>query len=218
MKKGLFLFMLLLMSYGSRAQADAEIYTIVDQMPAFPEGEVAMNKYIQKNIVYPKNEKEFGVDGTIYLTFVVKKDGSIGDIKCLRGVKTGPNLEKEAIRVIQSMPKWKPGMLKGKAVNVQYQLPIKFKIDKKMSEEQLQTLSKNHYKKGLELMAKSQFQEALDEFDYCVFFMPSDVNALYQRGMAYHGLKDDKKACDEWTKIQFEGSKQADEVLLKYCK
>lgn len=218
MKKALFFFLLITKVGVTTAQTDNEVYTIVDQMPTFPEGDMAMNKFIQKNILYPKIEKEFGVGGTVYITFVVKKDGSIADIKCLRGVKTGPGLEKEAIRVVQSMPHWKAGMLKGKAVNVQYQLPIKFKVDKKISEEQMQTLSKNHYKKGMDLMAKSQFQEALNEFDYCVFFMPSDVSVLYQRGMAFHGLKDDKKACDEWNKIQFEGSKQADEVLLKYCK
>lgn len=221
MKKLFFALFLIAVTINTNAQTATgkeEVLTYVDQMPSFPGGETAMNDYLKKNIQYPKLEKEFGVSGIVYVTFVVQKDGSITDIKCLRGVKSGPALEKEAIRVIKTMPKWKPGSQNGKIVNVQYQMPVKFVLDKKVSDDDMQSISASHYKKGLELAGKGQHQAALAEFDYCSFYMSGDVNTLYQRGLAYHNLKKDKEACDEWNKIQFQGSKVADEMLAKFCK
>ncbi len=103
-----------------------EIFTIVEQMPEFPGGEGELMKYVQKNIVYPAIEKDAGISGTAYVTFVVDKDGNINDVKILRGVAGGPNCDKEAMRVVKSMPPWKPGKQNGRSVSVQYNLPIKF--------------------------------------------------------------------------------------------
>lgn len=102
--------------------------TIVEQMPTFPGGEVEMMKYIQKNVQYPQVEKEAGISGTCYVTFVVEKDGSITDVKVLRGVSGGPGCDKEAQRVVKSMPHWKPGKQNGREVRVQFNLPIKFTL------------------------------------------------------------------------------------------
>lgn len=101
---------------------------IVEQMPSFPGGELAMMKYIQKKVVYPQMEKEAGIAGTCYITFVVEKDGTITDVKLLRGVSGGPGCDKEAIRVVKSMPPWKAGKQNGRAVRVQFNLPIKFSL------------------------------------------------------------------------------------------
>jgi protein TonB len=101
---------------------------IVEQMPTFPGGELEMMKYIQKNVQYPQMEKEAGISGTCYITFVVEKDGSITAVDKLRGVSGGPGCDKEAIRVIKSMPPWKPGKQNGRAVRVQFNLPIKFSL------------------------------------------------------------------------------------------
>jgi len=103
-----------------------EVFTIVEQMPEFPGGDVEMIKYIQKNIVYPAIEKDAGISGTAYVTFVVDKEGHINDVKILRGVSGGPNCDKEAMRVVKSMPPWKAGKQNGRSVMVQYNLPIKF--------------------------------------------------------------------------------------------
>jgi protein TonB len=105
-----------------------EIFTIVEQMPEFPGGMNEMMKYIQKNISYPQMEKEAGISGKCYVTFVVGKDGSIEDVKVLRGVSGGPGCDKEAIRVVKSMPKWSAGKQNGRAVQVQYNLPISFSL------------------------------------------------------------------------------------------
>ena len=100
--------------------------TIVEQMPTFPGGEAEMMKYIQKNVSYPQMEKEGQIQGTCYVTFVVEKDGNITDVKVLRGVSGGPGCDKEAMRVVKSMPNWKPGKQNGREVRVQFNLPIKF--------------------------------------------------------------------------------------------
>jgi protein TonB len=100
--------------------------TIVEQMPTFPGGDAEMMKYIQKNVQYPQVEKEAGISGTCYVTFVVEKDGSISDVKVLRGVSGGPGCDKEAVRVVKSMPAWKAGKQNGREVRVQFNLPIKF--------------------------------------------------------------------------------------------
>ncbi|MBK8846478.1 MAG: TonB family protein [Bacteroidetes bacterium] len=102
-----------------------QIFTIVEQMPGFPGGEEALIKYISSNFRYPAMERENNITGTVYLTFVVRPSGEVSDIKVLRGVNGGPNLEKEAIRVVKSMPKWKPGKQNGKEVSVQYNLPVR---------------------------------------------------------------------------------------------
>ena len=105
-----------------------QIFTIVEQMPTFPGGDEELFKYLRDNIKYPAMEKDNGISGTVYLTFVVGPEGKIADVKVLRGVKGGPNLEQEAIRVVKGMPQWKAGKQNGKAVSVQYNLPIKFTL------------------------------------------------------------------------------------------
>jgi len=105
-----------------------EIFTVVEQMPEFPGGIDAMYKFINKNIQYPQIERENNVQGKVFVTFVVDKSGNINDVKVLRGVAGGPNLEKEAIRVIKMFPQWKPGRQNGRDVPVQYNLPIVFKL------------------------------------------------------------------------------------------
>ena len=101
---------------------------IVEQMPTFPGGETEMMKFIQKNVQYPQMEKEAGISGTCYITFVVEKDGSITGVDKLRGVSGGPGCDKEAIRVVKLMPAWNVGKQNGRAVRVQFNLPIKFSL------------------------------------------------------------------------------------------
>lgn len=105
---------------------EPEIFTIVEDMPTFPGGEPALFKYLSNNIKYPQMAKESGIQGTVFVTFVIGPDGKVRDVKVLRGVKGG--LDEEAVRVVQSMPNWKPGKQRGKAVSVQYNLPIRFTL------------------------------------------------------------------------------------------
>jgi protein TonB len=98
----------------------------VEVMPAFPGGEAAMMQYIGSHIHYPELAKESNVQGTVYITFVVNKNGEITDIETKRGIGSG--CEEEAMRVVKSMPHWTPGLMNGNAVRVQYILPVKFSL------------------------------------------------------------------------------------------
>ena len=106
---------------------DSEVYTgVVDVMPEYPGGMNAMFDFIQKNVKYPESAKKKGIEGKVYVQFVVEKDGSISDINILRGVSK--DIDAEAVRVVKAMPKWKPGIQKGKPVRVQYTMPFSFKL------------------------------------------------------------------------------------------
>lgn len=101
-------------------------FIIVEDMPSFPGGQEALMRYLGKNIKYPTIPQETGVQGRVVVQFVVDKDGSIVNPVVVRSID--PYLDKEAIRVIMSMPKWKPGMQRGKAVRVKYTVPVTFKL------------------------------------------------------------------------------------------
>jgi protein TonB len=96
-------------------------------MPDFPGGEDALAAYLGKNIKYPKQANEAGIQGRVVLNFVVNEDGDISDIKVARGI--GYGCDQEAMRVVNSMPKWKPGKQNGKAVKVSFSLPIMFQLE-----------------------------------------------------------------------------------------
>ncbi|MCR6508338.1 M56 family metallopeptidase [Bacteroides sp. KH569_7] len=105
------------------------IFEIVEHMPEFPDGGVsALMEYLRENIKYPEAAMKKGTQGRVIVQFVVEKDGSIANAKVLHGVD--PELDKEAVRIVSVMPKWKPGMQRGQAVNVKYTVPIMFRLQK----------------------------------------------------------------------------------------
>ncbi len=103
-----------------------KVFTSVEQMPQFPGGDVALLKYISDHIKYPTIAMENNVQGKVVVQFVVTRDGSIGEVKVARG--KDPDLDKEAVRVVKTLPKFIPGKMNGQAVNVWYTLPINFKL------------------------------------------------------------------------------------------
>jgi protein TonB len=109
------------------APAKEEIFTFVEQPPSFPGGEEALNKYLSKNIRYPRVAQENGISGTVFVQFVVDSEGNIKDVKTV-GAAKGGGLEEEAVRVVKTMPKWKPGKQNGRQVSVQFNLPIRFTL------------------------------------------------------------------------------------------
>ena len=109
--------------------AKEEVFLVVEQMPEFPGGEAAMGKYLQTHIVYPEMERQQQIQGKVYIQFKVNSDGQISDIIEKRGVPGGANLTKEAIRVVKTMPAWKPGKMGGRAVSVQMVVPIIFSLN-----------------------------------------------------------------------------------------
>jgi len=101
-----------------------KIFTIVEQMPEFPGGALALRKYIAQQIKYPTVAQENGIQGDVYVSFVINSYGVVSDVKIARSVD--PALDNEAKRVIYTLPKWKPGFQQGKAVDVAYTVPITF--------------------------------------------------------------------------------------------
>jgi TonB family protein len=102
------------------------IYQIVDEMPQYPGGEKAMMEYVAKNVKYPQEAKNKEIQGRVFVSFVIEKDGSVNEVKVLRSI--GGGCDEEAVRVIKGMPKWKPGKQDGKPVRVSYMMPINFKL------------------------------------------------------------------------------------------
>lgn len=105
---------------------EQQIFQVVEEMPEFPGGMAECLKFISKNIKYPTIAQENGIQGRVIIQFVVNQDGSIVDPVVMRTVD--PYLDKEALRVIKMMPKWKPGKQRGKAVRVKYTVPVTFKL------------------------------------------------------------------------------------------
>ena len=108
------------------AVEETKIFEVVEQMPSFPGGDAALMAYLSKNIKYPVVAEENGIQGRVIATFVVERDGSITDVKVVKSVD--PSLDKEAIRVLKSMPKWIPGKQNGSAVRVKYTVPVTFRL------------------------------------------------------------------------------------------
>lgn len=112
----------------TQTATEGEIYQIVEQMPTFPGGDKALSEFISINIRYPQAALDKGVQGRVFVSFVVEPDGSLSDVKATRGIGSG--CDEEAVRVVKSMPKWEPGKQGGQAVRVSYNLPVNFKLPK----------------------------------------------------------------------------------------
>ena len=107
-------------------EEETKVFDVVEQMPSFPGGPSALFEYLSKNIKYPVVAEENGVQGRVIVTFVVEKDGSITDVRVVKSVD--PSLDKEAQRVVKSMPRWIPGKQNGSAVRVKYTVPVTFRL------------------------------------------------------------------------------------------
>ena len=132
MKKLLFLLVLNVLSIANvLAQEELSEFNLVEVMPEFLEykgkvGEQALMSFLGENIHYPDSAAAQGVQGVVYVSFIIEKNGKVSSAKVLKGVN--PYLDDEALRVISDMPKWKPGKQKGKNVRVQFSLPIRFSL------------------------------------------------------------------------------------------
>lgn len=107
-------------------EEETKVFDVVEQMPSFPGGDAALMQYLSSHIKYPAIAEENGVQGRVIVTFVVERDGSITDVKVLKSAD--PSLDKEAVRVTKSMPKWIPGKQNGSSVRVKYTLPVTFRL------------------------------------------------------------------------------------------
>ena len=119
-----------LMEYVFEPKEDEDrpgVYSVVEQMPEFPGGDKGFHQFIADNVKYPVEAKEKGIRGIVYVNFIVEPDGSVFDIRVLRGI--GGGCDEESVRVVESMPKFKPGMQNGEAVRVSYTVPVIFRLE-----------------------------------------------------------------------------------------
>lgn len=103
-----------------------KVYDVVEMPPSFPGGMAALQSYIRNNIKYPVAAKKNGIEGRVVIEFVVEKDGTLSNVKAFRSAD--PSLDQEAIRLVESMPKWNPGKSNGEPVNVRYTIPVTFRL------------------------------------------------------------------------------------------
>ena len=129
LKVALMMLVLLFSFMTSTAQTKKNdmVFDVVEVMPQFPGGQIAMLQYLMKNIKYPEQAMKEGIQGRVAVSFIVEKDGSISDVKPVLSVH--PLLNKEAVRVVKSMPKWSPGKQNGKPVRVRFNVPVMFKLN-----------------------------------------------------------------------------------------
>ena len=120
-------------------EMNEQVFTVVEKMPSFPGGDAELLKYIATNIKYPKESQDNGEQGRVICSFIVGRDGSVNNPEVLRGVT--PLLNEEAVRVINTMPRWNPGMQRGKAVAVKYTVPITFRLKRPVEEAKEETLT-----------------------------------------------------------------------------
>lgn len=129
LKVALMMLVLLFSFMTSTAQTKKNdmVFDVVEVMPQYPGGPIAMLKYLMENIKYPEQAMKEGIQGRVAVRFIVEKDGSISDVKPILSVH--PLLNKEAVRVVESMPKWSPGKQNGKPVRVRFNVPVMFKLN-----------------------------------------------------------------------------------------
>ena len=124
------LALLLIVNTNAMAQnkkaANDKVLEKAEVMPEFPGGEQAMMKFVSENVQYPEEAKEKEISGRVLVGFIVEKDGSVNEVKIVRGI--GGGCDEEAVRVVKAMPKWKPGKQDGKTVRVSYTMPFFFKM------------------------------------------------------------------------------------------
>lgn len=111
-----------------KVSVDDEVFVLVEEQAEFPGGMDSMYAYIVKNLKYPEAAEEKGIQGRVFVQFVIEKDGSISNVKILRGI--GGGCEEAAVEMVKNMPKWKPAKQRGKPVRCQFNLPIKFELEK----------------------------------------------------------------------------------------
>ncbi|HKR04795.1 MAG TPA: TonB family protein [Bacteroidia bacterium] len=184
-----------------------KIFTIVENMPQFPGGKDALEKYIHTNLKYPAETRNKGIEGNVYVTFTLDTLGKPFDVKLLRGLET--SLDQEAISLIKNMPNWSPGSQNGHKVKMQYNQQIKFSLSNYIT---------SNYENGIDFYNKEKYKKAISSFTKSIDENKNIVDSYYQRGVCQNKLGNAKEACDDWKKAKELGDTKVEAVLEKYCK
>ncbi|MGB0888581.1 MAG: TonB family protein [Vicingaceae bacterium] len=192
------------------------IYEVIEKLPQFNNGNETLEHYLMKNLTYPSEAKLQGIQGKVFVNFVIDKTGAVTETNIVKGVHE--LLDNEALKIVNSFPNWSPGIQKGKPVSVSYNLPLNFKLRGYSNHSGVPPLSSKYYKKGIKLMEKEKYNEAIKSFSEAIKWHPKYKEAYIKRAIAYHKTNQIDKACKDW-RISFQlGEKESQESLDKYCK
>lgn len=214
------LFFVFAFASGFGQKDSLEVFTVVEEMPEFQGGTYELMKFLQENIEYPMAAKERGQQGKPFVKFIIDSTGNITNVAIAKSSEFRL-LDEEAMRVVNCMPKWKPGLQNGKAVNVQYNLPMNFKMSggrSSKSEISDKEYANFYYNMGVKYSQAKKHELAISSFSKALEYNHFDIDALYNRGAMYLKLKEEDKACMDWYAIKSLGKSDADELLEKYCK
>ncbi len=225
------LLVLVVFCIGNRAFAQSDsvqgkpnVFTFVEQMPEFPGGDVGLVKFLSQNIVYPQMERDNDIQGRVLLRFIVMEDGSVDGVTVMKGVS--PGLDKEAVRVVKALPKFKPGTQQGKPVRVYFNLPIVYKLQDNELQQMLNKLATAVKEKS---SRDSDFANAVEQakggfYKSALDFLKKSIKRDSKSPLAYdlkgviELLSGDKKgACRDLRLALEKGSAIANGLLIKNC-
>ncbi|MCB0429883.1 MAG: TonB family protein [Flavobacteriales bacterium] len=200
-----------------------EPFVIVENMPRFPgcdEGESVqerdkcalgkMQEFLVKHITYPADAMEMGITGTVIVSFIVERDGSLSDIQIMKQVDS--LLADEAIRVVKEMPKWEPGIQRGKLVRTKFMLPLRFALD-----DDAPTPPEQIVNMGMKLVEEGEHDRAILYFNEAINRQPDLAQAHYELGHAYQLKGETEKACEAFAKAAELGDADARKKTEDLC-
>lgn len=178
-------------------EEDTLRFVVVEQMPQFPGGEEARIRYLSENIQYPVEARNNGIQGRVFVTFVIETDGSITNVDVLRGI--GGGCDEAAVHLVSNMPKWNPGKQKGKPVRVQFNMPILYKLGESNDNEPTIT----DYDRGVEEMSIELYAQAIKSFNNTIEKKELKYKEAYcTRGICYYQLGYYELAVDDILEAQ----------------
>lgn len=191
------------------------IFQFVDEIPEFPGGEDALMDYLTNNIRYPQKAADKGISGRVYISFVIDTNGNVVQEKVLRGID---ELNEEALRVVKSMPQWKPGKNHRMAAQVQYNLPIVFNLSKRNPSKPDANSKFNSYMSiGKEYTQAGNYELAIVYFTKAIKENNISAEPYFHRASNFNELGFINAACSDWRKAKDLGSLDIDSTNLNKC-
>jgi len=199
---------------------DTTVYSIVDELPAFPGGDSLLTAYISNDFLFQSGVNQSGVLlQSLNIKFIVTKEGKIKDVEITHAKTGSTGLDIELRRLFEKMPIWIPGKINGKPVNTNYSLDLTIGRNGQvhLHNAGLKAKADEAYNSGVKKSQEKNYQGAVDDFTETLKYNPKDIDALYNRGVMKLKLQDMEGACADWNAIKTLGKNDADELLTKYC-
>lgn len=237
-KKFLLLFWFLLPAFIFTAVSQDDFLLVAEQMPEFKGGADSLNKFLLESIKYPQMAKNISAKGKVHVNFIVDEQGKITEVKVLKGLPAG--LNKEATRVVESMPPWIPGKQFGKAVKVQITMQVEFPLEKKVYKDDDKRIRCNDfpnfdqmantvyidnqyyvwlYNQGVDRLKKKKYEEAEEFFNQAIAIIgTADSNPYFNRGIAKLKQGNESGACGDFRRAQKLWFPDIEKTIKAICK